>query len=111
MAALITVNLWLYGPIARYAGAGEHASHANRNIRLPESATLSDLLAHIDMPTEERGFTFINGKLTATPGNQLDLDTPIKEEDRIALFHLKSMWPMQYRDGAQVSSDLERKTQ
>ena len=111
MATFITVNLWLYGPIARYAGAGEHASHAKRNIRLPESATLRELLAHIDMPTQERGFTFINGKLTATPGNQLDLDTPIKEEDRIALFHLKSMWPMQYRDGAQVSSDLERKTQ
>ena len=106
MSASITVDLWLYGPIARYVGAGEHASHANRHIQLPAPATMRDVLALIDMPPGERGFTFLNGILTATPGNQPDLDTPIQEGDRIALFHLKSMWPMQYRDGVQMSSDL-----
>ena len=106
MSTTITVELWLYGPIARYAGAGEHASHAQRYIRVPTPAALRGVLAQINMPSSERGFTFINGTLTATPGKQTDLDIPLHDGDRVALFHLKSMWPMQYRDGVQKSADL-----
>jgi hypothetical protein len=102
----ITVDLWLYGPLSRYGAAGDESSHVNTQVRLPRASRLRDLLSHLELPTGERGFTFINGKLTATPGNQPDLDTALHDGDRVAFFHLKSMWPMQYRDGAQASPDL-----
>ena len=41
------------------------------------------------------------------PGIQPDLDNMLDEGDRIALFHLKSMWPFQYRDGASLGKELE----
>ena len=106
MSTTITVELWLYGPITCFVGAGEHASHAQMHINVTTPATLRDVLSQINMPSSERGFTFINGILTATPGKQPDLDTQLHDGDRIALFHLKSMWPMQYRDGVQKSQDL-----
>ncbi len=35
---------------------------------------MRDLLAQLGMPTAQRGITFINGKLSAMPGLQPDLD-------------------------------------
>jgi len=65
-----------------------------------------DLLEHLGLPTEERGITFINGDLSAMPGLQPDLDRPLEDGDRVAFFHLKSMWPYQYRDGAALAPGL-----
>ena len=59
------------------------------------------------MPTEERGITFINGKLSAMPGLQPDLDLPLIDGDRIAFFHLKSMWPFQYRHGVSMTDEMD----
>ncbi len=58
------------------------------------------------MPTEERGITFINGKLSAMPGLQPDLEHVLSDGDRIAFFHLRSMWPFQYRHGASVTAEM-----
>ena len=103
----IVVDVWLYGPLARYGGNKESISFANKKVELSEKSTLNDLLIHLNLPTNERGMTFINNKLTAMPGLQPDLDSILNEGDRIALFHLKSMWPFQYRDGASMGEELK----
>ncbi len=104
----ITVDVWLYGPLARYGGAAAGKSHANLRPELPAGSRIRDLLAHLALPTEERGITFINGNLSAMPGLQPDLDHLLEDGDRVAFFHLKSMWPAQYRDGAALAPDLAR---
>jgi molybdopterin converting factor small subunit len=102
----ITLDVWLYGPLARYGGEAAGKSHANLQPELPAGSRMRDLLAHLALPTEERGITFINGDLSAMPGIQPDLDHPLKDGDRVAFFHLKSMWPAQYRHGAALAPGL-----
>jgi sulfur carrier protein ThiS len=102
----ISVDVWLYGPLARFAGRNDRSSFANQMVELPEGSRLKDLLTHLSLPHEQRGITFINGKLTALPGRQPDLDYVLKSADRVALFHLNSMWPFQYRHGAALGEGL-----
>ena len=102
----IAVEVWLYGPLARYGGEAAGKSHANLKLNLPSGSRIHDVLQRLDMPTEERGITFINGDLSAMPGLQPDLDHLLEDGDRIAFFHLKSMWPAQYRDGAALAPGL-----
>ena len=104
----IALDVWLYGTLACYGGATEQGSFANLQMHLPEGSTMADLLAHLKMPTEERGITFINGRLSAMPGLQPDLRHILQDGDRVGLFDLKSMWPFQYRHGAMVSDEMER---
>jgi sulfur carrier protein ThiS len=104
----ITVDVWLYGPLARYGGEAARKAHANLQLELPAGSRLRDLLERLDLPTAERGITFINGDLSAMPGLQPDLDHTLEEGDRVALFHLKSMWPSQYRHGAARTPELAR---
>ncbi len=104
----ITVDVWLYGPLARYGGEAASKSHANLQPELPAGNRIRDLLEHLGLPTEERGITFINGNLSAMPGLQPDLDHALQDGDRVAFFHLKSMWPYQYRDGAALAPGLAR---
>jgi hypothetical protein len=102
---MVQVEVWLYGPLARYHDP-ENAIAAQVRMELPEGSRLRDLLAGLKLPTEERGITFINGNLSAMPGIQPDLECRLEEGDRIAFFHLKSMWPFQYRDGAAMAPEL-----
>jgi hypothetical protein len=104
----ITVDVWLYGPLARYGGPEDRGSYANPHISLPQGSALRHLLEQLGLPTEERGITFINGTLTAMPGMQFDLGHPLRDGDRVAFFHLQSMWPFQYRDGAALAPELAR---
>jgi hypothetical protein len=92
----VVVEVWLYGPLARYGGS-EDDVFANVSVTLARGSTLQDLLAHLVLPAEERGITFINGNLSAMPGIQPDLPYVLADGDRVSLFHLKSMWPYQYR--------------
>ncbi|MBN2002318.1 MAG: MoaD/ThiS family protein [Anaerolineae bacterium] len=92
----IHIEVWLYGPLARYGGSDENV-FAQRQMALEAGSTLQDLLACLALPTEERGITFINGNLSAMPGVQPDLLHELAEGDRVSFFHLKSMWPFQYR--------------
>ena len=101
----IHVDTWLYGDLARYADKDKR-SYANLSLRLREHSTIQDLLTTIDMPTQARGITFINGILSAMPGVQPDLDHLLEEGDRVAFFDLKSMWPFQYRHGAAITKEL-----
>jgi sulfur carrier protein ThiS len=74
---------------------------------MPEGSTVADLLARLGLPTEERGITFINGDLSAMPGLQPDLPHVLKDNDRVAFFHLTSMWPFQYRLGIVMAPEMQ----
>jgi sulfur carrier protein ThiS len=102
----IVVDTWLYGNLACKGSQSATASHANQKVTLPAGSTLSDLLATLKIPTEDRGITFINGKLSAMPGVQPDLAHPLQDGDRVALFHLRSMWPFQYRFGVPMVGEM-----
>lgn len=104
----ITVDVWLYGTLARYGGEADQGSFANLQVHLADGSTMADLLARLGMRTEERGITFINGQLSAMPGLQPDLGHVLHEGDRVALFHLKSMWPFQYRHGVAMTDEMAR---
>ncbi len=102
----IVVDVWLYGGLSKYGGRAQQDSFANVEARLREGSTVGDLLAFLQMPTEERGITFINGQLSAMPGFQPDLGHILSDGDRAAFFHLNSMWPFQYRHGAAMIREL-----
>jgi len=104
--ANITLDVWLYGNLARYGGDAAQSSFANVHACLPEDSTMADLLSYLKMPTEERGITFVNGALSAMPGLQPDMGHILHDGDRVALFHLKSMWPFQYRHGVPMVSEM-----
>jgi hypothetical protein len=103
----IVLDVWLYGTLACYGGGTEKGSFANLQIHLPEGSTMADLLARLRMPTEERGITFINGRLSAMPGLQPDLCHILHDGDRVGFFDPKSMWPFQYRHGAALTDEME----
>jgi hypothetical protein len=50
---------------------------------------LQDLMDYLLMCTNERGFTFINEKMSAMPNIQPDLDHVLQDGDRIYFFPLK----------------------
>lgn len=106
---VIQVEVCLYGPLARYGGSDENV-YAQLMLDMDEGVTVGALLAHLDMPTEERGITFINGNLSAMPGLQPDLDYTLEDGDRVAFFHLKSMWPFQYRHDVAMIDNLRDET-
>lgn len=103
---VIHVDVWLYGPLARYGGSDDNI-FARLQLGMDEGSTVTTLLARLDMPTEARGITFINGNLSAMPGLQPDLDHVLEDGDRVAFFHLKSMWPCQYRHDVAMVDDLK----
>jgi hypothetical protein len=102
----ITVDVWLYGTLVRREGKGGQESFANLKVSLPEGSTITDLLSRLKMQTEDRGITFINGKLSAMPGLQPDLVHILCDGDRVGFFDLKSMWPFQYRHGAAMIDEM-----
>jgi hypothetical protein len=104
----IVVDVWLYGTLACYGDEARQMSFANLKIQLPEGSTMGDLLARLGMRNEERGITFINGRLSAMPGLQPDMGQILHDGDRIGLFDLKSMWPFQYRHGAMLTDEMAR---
>ena len=105
--ANITVELHLYGALACY-GNNINAGSASLGVSLPENSKIRDLLTHQGIPTEERGITFINGNLSALPGLQPDLEHILNNNDRVAFFDLKSMWPFQYRHGAKMTDEMSQ---
>ncbi len=104
----ICIDLWLYGNLASYAGEASQGSFANLELHLANGSTIQDLLNTIHLPTEQRGITFINGNLSAMPGLQPDLDHLLQDGDRVAFFHLRSMWPFQYRQGAAMIDEMKQ---
>ena len=116
MSDRMTVEIWLYGPIRRYAEEVEGAiildremgpAHAKLSLDLPGGSTVQDLMDHLSLPSEEKGITFINGKLAALPGVEADRDIELHDGDRVGISHRRSMWPFQYRFGASLEDNLQ----
>ena len=107
----ITIDVWLYGALGRYAGRAARSSYANLQVRLPADGTIAMLLARLGIPDEERGITFINGNLSAMVGLQPDLPHILSDCDRVAFFHLQSMWPFQYRHGVAMIPEMSEAMQ
>lgn len=103
----IRTEVWLYGPLARYAGEQGQSSYAQIYVELPEGSTLHDLLDQIGLPPQEKGITFINGSLAALPGVEVDRDVVLQDGDRVGISHRNSMWPHQYRFGASATPQME----
>ncbi|HFD39914.1 MAG TPA: MoaD/ThiS family protein [Anaerolineae bacterium] len=103
----IQVEVWLYGPIARYAGEQSQGSFAELHLELPTGSTMQDLLDRLGLPPEEKGITFLNGKLAALPGLDSDRQIELHDGDRVGISHRQSMWPFQYRFGAKQTEDLQ----
>jgi hypothetical protein len=106
----INLDIHFYGTLASYVNS-ETAGYANIKKVLPENITLGELLAGFGIPAQERGITFINGNLSALPGLQPDLAYVCKDNDRVAFFDLRSMWPYQYRSGAAMTDELRKRFQ
>lgn len=102
----INLDVWLYGELARYGGEDHQPGYANIKVSLPQGSTIQTLLTTLNLPSEERGITFINGNLSAMPGVQPDLDHLLNDGDRVAFFHLRSMWPFQYRFGISMTDEM-----
>jgi hypothetical protein len=103
----ITIDLWLYGPMARYAGEQSQGSYAHLVLDLPAGSTMQDLLDRIGLPAEEKGITFVNGSLAALPGLEVDKTVVLHDGDRVGISHRKSMWPFQYRFGATTTAEVQ----
>ncbi len=98
----IHVEVWLYRPMACYAGEQSHDSYAELHLELPVGNTIQDLLDHLGLPPEKEGITFVNGRLAALSGLDTDRDLML-HGDRVGISHHRSMWPFQYRFGAHLT--------
>lgn len=103
---MIKVEVWLYGPLARYGGEADRGSYAQLHVELPDGSTLGELVQRLGIPSGERGITFLNGNLAALPGVEADLSLTLNDGDRVGISHRKSMWPFQYRFGARLTPQL-----
>lgn len=101
----ITVNVSLYGTIARF-GNGRHV--AQIDVLLEPGAYKSHLLAQLGIPAEERGYVFINSVLCDVPGLDTESDGPLKDGDHVGIFSVDRLWPYQYRDGIRMSERLKQ---
>ena len=104
---MIKLEVWLYGPLALYAGNQSQGSYAQLHLEMPEGTTVGELLARLGVPAEEKGITFVNGDLAALPGLDADLDLTLHDGDRVGISHRQSMWPFQYRHGTHITSQLQ----
>ena len=101
------IEVWLYGELSQFAEGKAKKGFASLSLEVREGTTIEGLLQALEMPTEKRGITFVNGNLSALPDLQPDLDQVLLDGDRISFFDLRSMWPFQYRHGAAMSEGLK----
>ena len=88
----ITVSVQLYGELSCYGKTIQQGeNYSTINVQLPLGSTLEDLLEVLLMCTKERGFTFINEKMSATPNIQPDLDYQMQDHDRVLFFPFKML--------------------
>jgi hypothetical protein len=107
MDAMI-VHVRLYGELSCYGNSKLHTdNYSDRNVKLSSGSTLKDLLDDLLMCTNERGFTFINEKMSAMPGVQTDLETILQNGDQILFFPLK-MLPTQLHFDFRMTDKMTR---
>lgn len=94
----------MYGSLASRLGKRYVASE---EIELPAGSTVADLLHHLHIENNERGYVFINSVLCDVPGLSAGNDQILNTGDHVGIFSLASMWPYQYRDGIPMSDALK----
>jgi hypothetical protein len=102
------VDVWLYGPLAKYGGDQSKGAFAHLQVELPTGARMKDLLEVLKLPLDEKGITFINAALSDMPGLSADLECALEDGDRVGIFSSTHMWPYQYRGGARTTPELEK---
>jgi hypothetical protein len=98
------VNVFLYGSLARFGG-GRYV--AQMNVELGQNSGKAELLNHLGIPKDERGYLFINAVLCEVPGMETGSNEPLSEGDHVGIFSIDRLWPYQYRDGVRMSEGLQ----
>lgn len=89
---LVTVHVRLYGELSCYGKVTHHTGkYSTIDVKLSVGSTLKDLLDYLLMCTNERGFTFINGLISAIPNHQMDLNHVLNDGDQILFFPYKML--------------------
>lgn len=101
----ITVNVSLYGDVAKHAG-GHHVAQAD--IILDGDPTIGDLQDKLAISAEEKGYIFKNAVLCDVPGLDAAREVSLCEGDHVGIFSIQHMWPYQYRDGVRMSAALAK---
>ncbi len=98
------IDVRLYGPLD---ATGQRSQYPCQGVvDLAADQTVADLMRDLDLPTELRGITFINGfsaRCRACSGP----DHILSDGDRVALFHEKSMWPFHNRHDVAAVSEFK----
>jgi hypothetical protein len=101
--AKVTVHVNLYGSLSRFGG-GKYV--AQMDTELEYGACKTDLLEHLGIPEEEKGYVFINSVLHDVPGLTTESGQVLQDGDYIGIFSVDRLWPYQYRDGVRMSEAL-----
>ena len=104
----ITVDVALYGPVARCVGK-KHL--AQMTVQIKDGTTLGGLLQRWAIEKDDTGFIFINAVLCDVPGMNVSHDLVLQDGDHVGVFSRVHMWPYQYRDGARMTEALKRALQ
>lgn len=104
----ITVHVRLHGELLCY-GATAHPTgkYSSISVKLSIGSRLADLLEYLLMCTSERGFTFINDKVSAMPNVQQDLDYQLQDGDQI-IFFPASLFPTHLHFDAKMTDKMTR---
>lgn len=102
---MIHVNVSLYGSLARFGG-GHYVAQVDVNLE-PNSGK-AELLEHLGIPENERGYLFINAVLCEVPGISTGANELLKDGDHIGIFSVDRLYPYQYRDGLPISEGLRK---
>lgn len=100
---MIRVNVSLYGSLARFGG-GKYV--AQINVELKPNSGKVQLLKHLNIPKNERGYLFINSVLCEVPGMETSTNELLNYGDHVGIFSVDRLWPYQYRDGIVMSEGL-----
>jgi len=103
---VITVEVWLYGALARYGGDEDKGAYAHLYLDLPAGSVMADLLRRLEIPAQERGVTFINSVLSAMAGLQPDLEHQLADQDRVGIFPVISALPYHDRATAAMTPEM-----
>lgn len=104
----ITVDIWLYGGLSCYGKViHQEGDYSTIHVQLVAGSKLKDLMDYLLMCTNERGYTFINKKMSATPNDQQDLDHVLQDGDRVFFFPLK-LAPAELQLDGQMPDEMDR---
>jgi hypothetical protein len=105
---MITINVSLYGSLARFGG-GRYV--AQFDIELEDGAGKAELVRQLGIPEDERGYLFINAMLCEVPGISTGANELLKDGDHVGIFSVDRLYPYQYRDGLPMSEGLRKTLQ